>query len=358
MKAVTIIGGGFCGTMVLYHLMQHNDLPPLHVSFYDVAGAHGRGFAYSTMFEEHLLNVQATGMSALPDKADDFLKWLPQGAEASTFYPRKTYGDYLYSYHQKSLALAANKKHVVDIHSSYAPENNDGITVVATGTHLPVWPQQQDFPAALFLPHPYGTAFKELISNQDSFREVIILGMGLSAVDAVLSLHKSGYAGKITVISRHALWPFPHGPKNRFWHWRKYIDALRPYSNRIWIRLPHALKRFLLKRMTYWNIARHRMPPQCHAIIRQMEKSGQLARVKADIRDYMQKKSFAGCAVINCLGYIRPNKAAGASGEKHIFKLGPPLFGHYIETTAVPELKVQAKEVADAIAALVKNENR
>ena len=36
----------------------------------------GRGLAYSTQFAEHLLNIPAGKMSALPDAPDHFLRWL------------------------------------------------------------------------------------------------------------------------------------------------------------------------------------------------------------------------------------------------------------------------------------------
>jgi len=41
------------------------------------------------------------------------------------------------------------------------------------------------------------------------------------------------------------------------------------------------------------------------------------------------------------------------SDEHPIYVLGPPLFGFLIETSAVPELRVQAKVVAGKIAALL-----
>ena len=54
--------------------------------------------AYGTRCDEHLLNVTAGLMSALPDEPSHFLDWLrvrDPSAHQGTFAPRRVYGDYL-----------------------------------------------------------------------------------------------------------------------------------------------------------------------------------------------------------------------------------------------------------------------
>ncbi|MBI2234486.1 MAG: FAD/NAD(P)-binding protein, partial [Micavibrio aeruginosavorus] len=316
-RKIVIVGGGFCGTMVLHHLMQQGGLPPLDIAFYDDHGRHGRGVAYSTPYPEHLLNVPAGGMSALPDHADHFVKWLGQGADPARFYPRMTYGDYLHHFMDEALALAKTRGHHIRLLTEAFPldagRNEDTFYVFATGTSQPRWPGGAVAEDARLLAHPYGG------SVPSSAKCVIILGTGLSAVDAILTLNKTGYMGRIVCISRGGLWPVSHGPKTQPWHWRWYIDSLRPHSNKLWRKLPDGVRNFCLRRVTFWNVIRHRMPPEVAATIRAMKKSGQLqtrrgsiAAIKAspDKIEIALKsgKSIAGDAVINCLGFIGQNK--------------------------------------------------
>ena len=65
---------------------------------FEKSDAAGRGIAYGTHCEEHLLNVPAGLMSAFPDEPSHFLNWLrarDASAHHGTFAPRRVYGDYL-----------------------------------------------------------------------------------------------------------------------------------------------------------------------------------------------------------------------------------------------------------------------
>lgn len=56
-----------------------------------------RGVACSTVHPDHLLNVRAGNMSALPDDPNHFVRWLAArtGAEGRSFAARADYGRYL-----------------------------------------------------------------------------------------------------------------------------------------------------------------------------------------------------------------------------------------------------------------------
>lgn len=75
MKKVAIIGGGFSGTMAAVNLARLSD-SPLCIQLINDRYPLGRGVAYGTKREEHLLNVAARNMSAVPDHANHFLDWL------------------------------------------------------------------------------------------------------------------------------------------------------------------------------------------------------------------------------------------------------------------------------------------
>jgi uncharacterized NAD(P)/FAD-binding protein YdhS len=65
---------------------------------------------------EHLLNVRAANMSAFPDDAGHFLRWLgvAKGDQVNRFVPRLTYGLYLRELLMKALAQAPGRLHVIE----------------------------------------------------------------------------------------------------------------------------------------------------------------------------------------------------------------------------------------------------
>ena len=89
---VAIVGGGFSGTMIAAELARRG-IGAVLVEGGDRAG---RGTAYSTPEEVHLLNVPAARMSAWADRPDDFVQAVTdEGFGPADFVPRRRYGAYL-----------------------------------------------------------------------------------------------------------------------------------------------------------------------------------------------------------------------------------------------------------------------
>src|SRR5436305_1811184 len=101
---VAIVGGGAGGTLVAIQLLRQAR-PPLSITLVEPGERLGRGVAYSTREPEHLLNVPAGKVSALPDAPDHFARWArsPVGA----FVARGRYGDYLDETLRETAARAA-----------------------------------------------------------------------------------------------------------------------------------------------------------------------------------------------------------------------------------------------------------
>jgi uncharacterized NAD(P)/FAD-binding protein YdhS len=404
MTTIAIVGGGFSGTMLLYHLMARDHAKALKILWFDQHDRFGRGVAYSTPADEHLLNVPGRMMSALPDRPDDFIGWLGEG-DPGKFYGRRIYGDYLRGFHDRALAMAAEKGHeIIPIPrtvtrigtSSLAAGDEDyffDALVLATGTQPPRWPglpeRNRDDPRLIH--NPYQGA----MNIPDGVETVVILGTGLSSVDALLSLDRAGYGGRIVCISRHGLWPRSHRPR-KFWNWRTLIDALRPRANGLWTSCPRSARRFMLRHLTWWNIVRHRMPQECGSFLQSLKNSGRMETRKGTIRTIachpshieiqLDRGSVQGGVVINCLGYLGPgvmsqplfrqmaedglirvkdgllDPVPGSwskiSGNAPIYTLGPPLFGALIETTAVPVIRGQAADLAAEISFLAEFRER
>ncbi|MFN6567875.1 FAD/NAD(P)-binding protein [Dendronalium sp. ChiSLP03b] len=93
-----IVGGGFSGSLVAANLLR-NATMPLSIKLIERNSEVGRGVAYGTQVNCHLLNVPAGKMSAFPDELNHFLNWLHQNGHqevtAATFVPRQVYGDYV-----------------------------------------------------------------------------------------------------------------------------------------------------------------------------------------------------------------------------------------------------------------------
>jgi uncharacterized NAD(P)/FAD-binding protein YdhS len=175
--------------------------------------------------------------------------------------------------------------------------------------------------------------------------------------------------------------------------WRAIVDAMRPHNIRLWSALSlRDRRRFLRHVRPYWEIHRHRCAPSAHRVF-----SGQQARnaiithraridgahasaqdgVSVSLRRRDGAAKILVDHVVNCAGpdcdYRRldsplirnlldqglacadatglglstaPSGAlidANGTASRSIFTLGPPMKGSMWETTAVPELRLQAQ---------------
>jgi hydroxyacylglutathione hydrolase len=95
--SVAIVGGGCSGVLTAVQLFRQGHMGRIVVI--EPRARLGVGLAYSTGFDQHLLNVPAARMSAIPEEPAHFLEWLRRrhslDAAASCFVPRRLYGDYL-----------------------------------------------------------------------------------------------------------------------------------------------------------------------------------------------------------------------------------------------------------------------
>lgn len=179
--------------------------------------------------------------------------------------------------------------------------------------------------------------------------------------------------------------------------WRAVIDSLRPVSQTTWFELPLAeQKRFLCHLRSYWDAHRHRLAPSIGEVLASLLDSGQLLAHVGRVASYqatptdvyvtLQTCGKAGQhtlqvdAVVNCSGsesdyrklscslvknLLSQNLATpdalklglavseegalldtGHRASESLFTLGPPQKGLYWETTAVPEIRVQAAKLA------------
>jgi uncharacterized NAD(P)/FAD-binding protein YdhS len=317
--ATIIVGGGASGVLAAAQLLFRG----AEVTLLEPASDLGRGMAYSTKCPLHLLNVRAGNMSALPDDCQHFLRWLQsarpgQYAECS-FAPRGLYGDYIRSVLDEALRTGRGKfRHVgaravgarvltgsVAVETESSDVLYGDAVILATGNTAPAgWPGLS--PEVASSGRFFNIAWMEgAFGTSDRHAPVLLLGSGLTAVDALLALRHYGHRGKVYMVSRRGLLPQTHvlpvyrsirmAPCTRLQDlvrgirmaasrtealpagWREAVDSIRPETNRYWQGLTVTeQRRFLRHLRPFWDTHRHRMAPQIGAVVQDSLRDGSL----------------------------------------------------------------------------------
>jgi uncharacterized NAD(P)/FAD-binding protein YdhS len=377
--------------------------------------------------------------------------WPERMVEATDYAPRALYGHYLKDLLAETLESARQRHIRVRLHHDVVRDvfpRKDGAglvimsdwmrseadaVVLATG-NLPPRPL-----AALGFVARRSSRYVGTVWHADIARrvgtlprqsDILIFGTGLTAVDNILSLRARGFDGRIIAISRHGRLPLAHKVEARVpWTltippddvaptagallawlrrearlaeaegvgWRSVLDAVRPFTQRLWRALNASERLKLLRAHSFWNIHRHRMAPEAHAAIENLRETGRLelraARclsVKRRIGGFAVRLRGKGAAadetirpalILNCTGpehdvaecndpllknllrrglvmrspaggiTTRQGVVADGRNGARIFAVGPLLIGEIFETTAVPELRELAKHVAGLVQA-------
>lgn len=176
--------------------------------------------------------------------------------------------------------------------------------------------------------------------------------------------------------------------------WRSVVNALRSQTNALWGRLPWEEKRRFSRHLQRrWDIVRHRMAPALREQIdadiqsgtlrtlkgRVEQVSGVADRVQLSIQGRNGLSSLIVAHAVNCTGPSRDYRAVGSalltglleqgivqqtplgglvcnsagalqdetgSWSATLYALGPMRWGTLFETTAIPEIRQQAAELA------------
>jgi uncharacterized NAD(P)/FAD-binding protein YdhS len=450
-RRVAIIGGGAAAATLLSELLERQPAQPLHLDWFTGGGAPGRGVAYGTRSERHLLNVRAASMSMFASKPRGFLDFAQRGdgsIAGTDFLPRRLYGDYLESEVARALERAAVLGHDVRVIpfavDGLVPENG-GVTilqgedatrvdaaVLALGA-LPPQPLGGVSEAAIasgrYVVDPW--SFLAAAKPDPTPRKVVLVGLGLTAVDVVLELAELWPQASFTAISRHGLLPEAHlasatapsddgidlieamqaAPEIRTWmrllreaiahstDWRVVIDSMRPHTPALWRGLPREERARFLRHVRWaWERARHRMAPQVMEAMKRLEDEGRFRRRRArlhaadvegdhlhlsitptgstvpqaedadlviqtvglntDVRrtghPLVRQLATNGHIVPDPLGLgcvATPEGRLKHDGETwpHLYAIGSLLRGTFWESTAMPEIRQQARQLADRL---------
>jgi uncharacterized NAD(P)/FAD-binding protein YdhS len=342
LERVVIVGGGASGALMAAHLL-HRDPPNLGVTIVEKRAQLGRGLAYATGNPSHLLNVRAANMSAFADDPGHFARWLsrqedgPQteGDPGFRFVSRGLYGRYLESLIGEHLS-GSNERHGLMVARDVAC----GVTVTPSGVEIALAagaPIRADL-AILACGHESAVEEGPLIvspwaepagAGAPRDAALLILGTGLTMVDAALALQEQGHRGRIVALSRRGLAPHAHRavepmridadaapfdqdiPTQLRWlrglarerkakggDWRSVVDGLRPHTQAIWRAMtPRRRARFLEHARPWWDIHRHRMAPEVAARIGAMIADGRLEIVAGKIVEVRRNGEGADVAL-------------------------------------------------------------
>jgi uncharacterized NAD(P)/FAD-binding protein YdhS len=439
-----IVGGGASGVLLAYQLMQNPDFG-FRVTLVEKRPEIGRGPAYHTTNPEHVLNVRAANMSALPDDPGHFWRWLSNRTEGPLcpdpycFVPRRTYGDYLASLTAAFTSSENPSPRLTILHSecvdlSEGPASvtvtlADGsrhvgdIAVLATGNESPIAKLPCDV-------DPWVSP--SAVIGKDA--TVLILGTGLTMIDYVLSLLRDGHQGQIIAMSRRGLLAKAHRRTDPMrvdesdvpfgasatrllrWlrgridehitsggDWRSVIDAIRPFTQRLWHELPiSSRRRFLEHARAWWDVHRHRMAPEVEIRLTQALAAGRLALMAAKVtgiepnaagalvryrrRGQPDIASLQVGMIVDCTGIVKDPRAAGnpvirnlferglartdalhigidiaddcavinrnGIASRRLFAVGPLTRAAFWEIVAIPDIRNQCAELAMRLAAI------
>jgi uncharacterized NAD(P)/FAD-binding protein YdhS len=442
---IAVIGGGASGTLATIHLLRQAAARrvSMRIALIDRHGRHGLGQAYSTTHPAHLLNSPTGEMSALAGEPGHLAHWAAAaGLPDDGFLPRSAYGRYLtelLAATERTAQPAARVSHITSqvvairrctggralrLHLAADGRIDADAAVLATGNLPPARPCPVPH-GDRYIADPWEPGALEAAADGSP---VAVLGTGLTMLDVAIALTGAHPRTAVHAISRHALLPHEHNwPRSAAAFsalpaihrpagtlrltalirdirasaathrgpWQDIVDALRPHIPRLWEQLPEPDKRLFLHHYArYWEVHRHRVPPETARRIAALRSAGRLtvhrghaAAARDQRRGLRVRIDQGGSAtelaagwLINCTGpatdittttdpllrhlldsgLARPDplrlgldtddhgalRDAGGRPASDIITLGPPLRGRWYETTAIPEIRGQAAALA------------
>jgi uncharacterized NAD(P)/FAD-binding protein YdhS len=323
----------------------------------------------------------------LPSEPHDFTEWLAADSGApvnpDAFISRACFGRYvadrleaarrearphstLLRHHAEALDVVREGERSV-LHLSNATRLEADTVVLALGNAAPR--RLPFFPRAGTDSAFYDSAWSPgALQVDDPDSEIMLIGSGLTAVDAFLALRANGHRGTVHMLSRRGLFPQAHvagkqcpaqadswkpGTLRDLLHevrkraaaagqqgsnWRDVIASLRGVTNELWLGLsPRERERFLRHVKAYWDVHRHRMAPEVAAGIESARRDGKLRvhagrvqriqKVADGLRIEIQLRSQETahlCAqrVINCTGSEQDYRRVGSQLLRSLFGKG------------------------------------
>lgn len=426
---IAIVGGGASGVLLAIQLMRQA-AGRLRVMLVDRGPDIGCGLAYATGCAGHLLNTRAADMSVLPEEPDHFVRWLGTGAGSGDFVSRQAYGRYLQAMLRSTAAQSAGRLRLVSGEVIAAVPEPDGL-LLSIGGAAPVFARLAVLATGHRAPGTdRGGALRgdpwspDALDGLAPTAPVLLVGTGLTMIDVVISLMERDHMGQIVALSRRGLVPRTHPTVPRpavvdatdalfagelsarlasfrsmaraGAGWEAVMQALRPHNTALWQSLDDRQRRRFLRHLRpWWDVHRHRVPPQVGRGLKAVIAAGQLsivagriiaidtasgpASVTISLRGNGRREIHDFDRVIDCTGprsdldgeaplqaqlagdgLLRGDPLGlgldvgdddallGRTGtaSARLFALGPPTRGRHWEITAIPDIRKRAAKMA------------
>jgi uncharacterized NAD(P)/FAD-binding protein YdhS len=309
---LVIIGDGFAAAVMAIHLLRKGIAADSLTII--GAGSLGKGNAYGCVSPSFRLNVREDLPIVFSEDPLHFARWAEANIDdpeaktsAGVFYRRADFGRYV----AELIAAEVGFEKIQRIPSKASRLNqaHDGLwkldtadghrihsekVIVATGNSPPTWPcpiktelgAQAD---PRLIENPWTGQYLTAIQSQE---HVVLLGGGLTALDAIYELVAQGHRGLITIVGPRPLfpptqaqwsrqkqpnWPEKLSPAKLVRFMRQYLpsapttstewqcawEELRPNLNAIWQQLTPHQRQSLFKRLGWvWSLYRFRASPQ------------------------------------------------------------------------------------------------
>lgn len=316
---IAVIGGGFSGTFTAIHLALR--LPERPVILFEENGDAGPGLAYRRDDPHAVMNIPARRMSAHQDEPDHFYHYARRTSGESVgpddFLPRRVYGDYikhcLDEAQKQCPNLRVDHRSVVDVQTNGASSVavltlKDNSALMCSRVVLATGNQGSAFSGSIWAQHTLPARESSTYERVKPGETILVIGTGLTMIDAVLELERQGNAVEIHAISRNGLVPRPYlyaSPveppeldelpdsnlrrsvrlfrqaiarhEDEGGDWRDVFAALRPATPSLWQEMSaQDRRRFLRFISPFWEVHRHQCAPKAFERFQVLIDSGRL----------------------------------------------------------------------------------
>ena len=322
---LVIIGDGFAAAVTAIHLLRKGVAADSLTII--GPGPLGKGNAYGCVSPFFRLNVREDLPIVFSEDPLHFARWAEANIDdpeaktsAGFFYRRADFGRYISELitaevgfdkikRIQSKVSALNQEHGLwkldteDRGLIYAEK-----AIIATGNSPPSWPcriqsEINEQASARMIENPWAGQYLTAINAEE---HVVLLGGGLTALDAIYALASQGHRGPITVVGPRPLLPPTQAPwtrqKQPNWpeklsparllrfmrqhlpplsttstEWQSAWEELRPNLNSIWQQFTQHQRQIVFKRLGWaWSLYRFRASPQTIKAYEQLKANHQI----------------------------------------------------------------------------------
>jgi uncharacterized NAD(P)/FAD-binding protein YdhS len=324
-RKLVIIGDGFAAAVTAIHLLRKGVAADSLTII--GAGPLGKGNAYGCVSPFFRLNVREDLPIVFSEDPWHFARWAESNTDdpeaktsAGFFYRRADFGRYISELiaaevgFEKIQRIQSKVSALNQAHGLWKLDTANGRVIyaekviIATGNSPPTWPcpiqtEISEQASARMIENPWTGHYLSSIGAEES---IVLLGGGLTALDAIYALAAQGHRGLITIVGprpvlpptqaqwvrqKQPSWPEQLSPAKLLRFMRQYLppvptsstkwqsawEELRPNLNSIWQQFTPHQRRTIFKRLGWaWSLYRFRASPQTTKAYEQLTANHQI----------------------------------------------------------------------------------